>query len=171
MLTGKKVFQNFEMISKFCEIRFRRAIVPPDALNLNIETIEMADASESLACSALYVRFKRKNGRYHCQILFARTKILPKDMGPPRAELFAAELNATTGHSVYLALGKFITKRVHLTDSQITLFWICNPKLRLKKWVRNRVIEINRLTDSKIWYYVEGKNMTADLGTRRGCPT
>lgn len=160
--------QNFEMISKLGEIRFRRAIVPPDALNLNIETIEMADASESLACSALYVRFKRKNGRYHCQILFARTKILPKDMGPPRAELFAAELNVTTGHSVFLALGKFITKRVHLTDSQITLFWICNPKLRLKKWARNRVIEINRLTDSQNWYYVEGKNMTADLGTRRG---
>ena len=128
----------------------------------------MADASESLACSALYVRFKRKNGLYHCQLLFARTKILPKDMGPPRAELFAAELNATTGHSVYLALGKYITKRVHLTDSQITLFWICNPKLRLKKWPRNRVVEVNRLTDRDNWYHVEGKHMTADLGTRRG---
>ena len=109
----------------------------------------------------MYVRFKRKNGRYHCQLLFARTKILPKNMGPPRAELFAAELNATT-------LGKFIKKRIHLTDSQITLFWICNPKLPLKKWARNRVIEINRLTDSKNWYYVEGKNMKADIGTRRG---
>ncbi len=160
--------QNFEMISKLGEIRYRRAIVPEDAESLDIETIEMADASESLACSAVYVRFKRKNGFYHCQLLFARTKILPKDMGPPRAELFAAELNATTGHSVFLALGKYIKKRVHLTDSQITLFWICNSKLRLKKWPRNRVIEVNRLTDSKYWFYVEGKHMTADLGTRRG---
>ena len=165
MDSWKKIF---EMISKLKEIRYRRAVVPEDAENLNMETIEMADASESLACSALYVRFKRKNGLYHCQLLFARTKILPKDMGPPRAELFAAELNATTGHSVYLALGKYITKRVSLTDSQITLFWICNPKLRLKKWTRGRVIEINRLTDPNNWYYVEGKYMTADLGTRRG---
>lgn len=159
---------NFEMISKLGEIKFRRVIVPVDAVSLDMETIEMGDASETLACSALYVRFERKNGSYHCQLLFARSKILPKDMGPPRAELFAAELNATTGHIVYLALGKYITKRLSLTDSQITLFWICNLKLRLKKWPRNRVIVIHRLTDFKNWFHIEGKFMTADLGTRKG---
>ena len=61
---------NFETIAKLGDIPFRRVIVPEDAENLEMETIEMGDASEVLACSALYVRIKRKNGAYHCQLLF-----------------------------------------------------------------------------------------------------
>ena len=38
----------------------------------------------------------------------------------------------------------------------------------MKQWVRNRVIEINRLTNQKDWFYIESENMTTDLGTRRG---
>ena len=85
----------------------------------------------------------------------------------PRAELFASLLNATTGHIAYLSLKKLIKNRVHLTDSQITLFWINNSKSQMKQWVRNRVIEINRLTNRENWYYVSSENMT-DIGTRKG---
>ena len=35
---------NFEIISKLREIKFQRVIVPKDSLNLDMETIEMADA-------------------------------------------------------------------------------------------------------------------------------
>ena len=38
----------------------------------------------------------------------------------------------------------------------------------MKQWVRNRVIEINRLTNHNDWFYIESENMTADLGTRKG---
>ena len=38
----------------------------------------------------------------------------------------------------------------------------------MKQWVRNRVIEINRLTKQENWYYVNSENMTADIGTRKG---
>ena len=86
-------------------------------------------------------------------------------MIPPRAELVAAELNFTTGYSVNLALVKFITKRIHLTDNQITLCWIHNPRLRLKRWSRNKIIEISRLLDQEKWL---GRYITADLGTIRG---
>ena len=65
----------------------------------------------------------------------------------PRAELFAAVLNATTRHVVHSALRKFIKCCVHLTDSQIALYWINNTKSQMKQWIRNRVIEINRLTN------------------------
>ena len=103
-------------------------MIPEDALNLEMETIEMADASQNLACSAIYGRFKLKSGSYSCQLLFSRSKIFPAGMSMPRAELFAALLNATTGHVVYLALKKYIRSRIHLTDSQVTLFWIGNTK-------------------------------------------
>ena len=38
----------------------------------------------------------------------------------------------------------------------------------MKQWVRNRVIEINRLTKRENWYYVNSENMSADIGTRKG---
>ena len=89
-------------------------------------------------------------------------------MTTPRAELFAAFLNATIGHVVYTALKNYVKARCHLTDSQITLFWINNTKSQIKQWVRNRVIEINRLTSRENSFYIETANMTADLGTRKG---
>ena len=35
-------------------------------------------------------------------------------------------------------------------------------------WVRNRVVEINRICDASSWRYVESSNTVADLGTRKG---
>ncbi len=119
-------------------------------------------------CSAVYVRIKRKNGLFSCQLVFARTKIVPKDMTLPRAELFAATLNATTAHIVKLSLSDHIEDRISLIDSQIALFWIANVQSELKQWARNRVIEITRLTNKNNWYYVNSKNNSADIATRRG---
>ena len=116
----------------------------------------------------MYVRFKRKCGKSSCQLIFSRSRIIPNGMTIPRAELFAAFLNATIGHVVYTALKKYAKARCHLKDSQVTLFWINNTKSQMKQWVRNRVIEINRLTSRENWFYIETVNMTADLGTRKG---
>ena len=55
-----------------------------------------------------------------------------------------------------------------ITDSQVVLHWVGRMRSALKLWVRNRVIEINRLTDASVWRYVESRNMPADIGTRRG---
>ena len=160
--------KNFDTVSQIREIRFRRCVVPGDALNLDVETIEISDASPQMACSAIYVRFKRKNGLYSCQLIFARTKIVPDDMTLPRAELFAASLNATTGHIVKLSLQDLVKSRVSLVDSQISLFWIVSTHTQLKQWVRSRVIEINRLTTKTDWFYVDSKSNMADIATRRG---
>ena len=159
---------NFKLIQELGEIKFKRAIVPEDALNLDIETIECADASQNLICSATYARFKRKSGSYSCQLLLGKSKIVPPGTIISRAELFGADLNASTGHVVYLALNEYIKSRLHLTDSQIVLFWITNAKLQMKQVVRGRVIEITRLTDRNRWFHIDGQNMTADIGTRKG---
>ena len=135
-----KWINNFGTLSQLNEIQFHRTIVPEDAINLDVETIEMADASLEIACAAIYARFKRKNGLYSCQLIFARSKILPEGMRLHRAELFAAVFNASTSHVVNLALDKYIKNRVSLTDSQIVLYWINNPQLQLKRWIRNRLL-------------------------------
>ena len=159
---------NFETIRDISNIRFRRAIVPVDAVSLDIETIDIADASENLACSAIYARFKRQNGTYSCHMIFARSKILPENITVPRAELTAAHLNATTAHVVKLSLGPLHKKCIKLTDSQVALQWISNSQKTLKQWVRNRVIEINRLSDRSLWRHIDRKHMIADMGTRKG---
>ena len=89
-------------------------------------------------------------------------------MTMPRAELLAAVLNACTGHVVKLSFGNYFKKCIKLTDSQIVLHWISNSKLAMKQWVRNRVIEINRLTSPDSWRYVKSKDMIANMGTRKG---
>ncbi|MCH2406211.1 MAG: A17 family peptidase, partial [Nitrosopumilus sp.] len=91
---------HFEMIMELGQIRFKRAIVPHDAVNLNINTIDTGDASGSIACVAIYARFQKKNGEFSCQLVFARSKILPENITQPRGELFAANLNAHTGEVV-----------------------------------------------------------------------
>ena len=159
---------NFEMIQEIGQIRFNRAIVPVDAIDPKIDTIDTADASHFLICSAIYARFKRKNGEYSCQLVFSRSKILQEDITMPRAEMSAAVLNAGTGFVVQRSFGNKFNKCVKLTDSQIVLHWITNEKLSLLPWVKNRVIEINRLSDKGDWKYVKGADMIADLGTRKG---
>lgn len=71
------------MIQEINNIRFKRAVVPDDAINLDIETIDTGDASKSLACAAIYARFLRKNGSYSCQLVFARSKLIPEGMTQP----------------------------------------------------------------------------------------
>ena len=48
---------NFDLIQEIGNIKFHRAVIPPDALNLDIEILEIADASEKLICAAVYARF------------------------------------------------------------------------------------------------------------------
>ena len=59
---------NFELINEIGKVTFQRAVVPSDAVNLEIQTIDNADASRDLICCAIYARFKKKDGRYSCYL-------------------------------------------------------------------------------------------------------
>ena len=158
---------NFGVIQELGEVRFQRAVVPEDAVSLDITTIDTADASEILICSAIYVRFELKSGDYSCQLMFARSKII-HDLTIPRAELAAAVLNASTGFVVQRSLKDLYKGGVKVTDSQVALHWINCVRGVLKLWVRNRVLEILRLSPQEDWFYVRSKDNIADLGSRKG---
>ena len=64
---------NFELIRQLGNVLIKRAVVPEDAVSLDIETLELGDASEELACSVIYGRFTLKSGEYSCQFLFSRS--------------------------------------------------------------------------------------------------
>ena len=160
--------QNFQTLQDLCEVQFNRAAVPEDAVSLDVSTIEFGDASENLYCAAIYARFLRKDGSYSCQLIFSRSKLVPKGMSIPRAELLAAHLNATIGHVAHLALGELLKDTVKLTDSQVSLFWISSTSNPLKQWTRNKTVDIDRLAPRKDWFYVRSADNIADMGTRKG---
>ena len=61
-----------------------------------------------------------------------RSKLVPDSISQPRAELFAAVLNAHTGEVVKRSLEKHHQSSTKLTDSQIALHWISNSDKALK---------------------------------------
>ena len=158
---------HFQMMQEINDITFKRAVIPPDAINLEVETIDTGDASHSLACAAIYARYTRQNGEHSCQLIFSRSKLIPDHTSQPRAELLAALLNTHTGEVVRRSLMKHHKRAIKLCDSQIALHWINSNDLPLKQWVRNRVLEIRRHTNLQDWFYVRSKDMIADIGTRR----
>ena len=115
---------HFEMMEEIKTLKFNRCVVPSDAVSLDIETIDTGDASKSITCAAIYARFQRKNGEFSCQLVFARSKLVPDGTTQPRAECLAALLNTHTGEVVKRAFGDLHKGSWKLCDSQIVLFWI-----------------------------------------------
>ena len=109
-------------------LRFQRAFVPEDAVNLDINTIDAADARNKMAFVAIYARFRRRNGTYSCQLVFFRSKVVPDGFSQPRPELLAATLNIHTGEIVKRDFQDNQKGSVNLSDSQVTLHWINNKK-------------------------------------------
>ena len=157
-----------EMIKEISKVKFKRCVVPPDAVSLDVNTVDAGDASKEIACATIYVRYQRKDGSYSCELVFARSKILPDGTTQPRAEMVAALLNTHTGEVVRRALSKYHKYSTKLTDSKIVLCWISNKDIPLKSWVRNRIVEVHRFTVLVNWLLVKSADMIADLGTRRG---
>ena len=159
---------NFELIRDLSDIRFARTVIPIDAKDISIETLETADASDKLICAAIYARIERIDGTYSCQLVFSRSKLLPNDITVPRGELYAAWLNSATGFVVRRSFGPICKSYIKLSDSQVALHWINSIRQPLRQWVRNKVIDINRLSERPTWRYVGSKDMIADIGTIKG---
>ena len=126
--------ENFANIQEIGNIRFKRAIIPEDAIDLNITTLDFGDASPSMICTCVYARFKKKNGTYSCQLVLARTKVVPQGMSLPRAEHLAALINTYTSEVVRRSFNSFHQGSTRFTDSQVCLYWITNDEKPLKQW-------------------------------------
>ena len=159
---------HFDMIQEINNLRYQRVIVPEDAINLEIDTIDFGDASKLMVCSCIYARFKRNSGNSSCQLVLARSRVVPKGMSLPRAELYAALLNTYTGEIARRSFKKYHKNAIKLTDNTACLFWITNDEKPLDQWIRNRVIEVLRFTSVSQWFYVNSEDNLAYIGTRRG---
>ncbi|KAK3803060.1 hypothetical protein RRG08_027982 [Elysia crispata] len=132
------------------------------------ELIVFADASEKAYGCCVYL----KTTTDKCSavsLVISKVKIAPlKRIILPRLELLAALLGAR--------LVRFISSALELdlescsfscwTNSEIALKWIQSDAHKWKQFVRNRVQEIQMLTNPADWKHYPGKENPADLLTR-----
>ena len=111
---------HFQMMNEIKISKYQRVVIPEDAIDTQVETLDFGDASREIACIAIYARFKRKHGNYSCQHVFAPSRLIPTKVNQPRAELYAALINNHTGEVVSRTFGHH-TNAFKFTDSQIVL--------------------------------------------------
>ena len=136
--------------------------------NTKKELIVFCDASEKAYGTCVYLKTKDSEECVHVSLLISKVRVAPlKKVTLPRLELLAALLGAR--------LLRFVISSLHLpdntsylcfTDSSITIGWIKGEPHRWKQFIRNRVSEIQTLTDPARWKHVPGKENPADLLTR-----
>ena len=161
----EKWLTNLEDIQELKQVRFRRTVIPPDAVSLAINLIISSDASKSIAIASVHARVLRTSGSYSCQLVTAKSKIVRYNT-IPRGELRAAVMSASLAHSVKHNLQSQCSEPLYVTDSTIVLHWLNHDERPLETAVRNSVIEIRRLSDVKQWFHIDGTINIADLGTR-----
>ena len=83
----------------------------------------------------------------------------------PRLELLNCLILSRRG---VLKNPMFISDELHLLDSEVAPAWIRNADKEYKQYVHNRVAEIRKLSNAKVWYHVREKENIADLQSR-GC--
>ncbi|GFW07419.1 integrase catalytic domain-containing protein [Trichonephila clavipes] len=88
-----------------------------------------------------------------------------KSLTLPRLELTAALLSARLAKKVSSCL-KFDANIYYWTDSLISYYWIRGDSSAFKPYIKNRVQEIQLLSDPMQWGHCPGKDNPADLLSR-----
>lgn len=152
-------------LAQLCDLEIPRCVVVPDSERMEIHGF--ADASKYAYGACVFLRCIGKDGSAVSHLLCSKSKVAPlRDTTIPRLELCAAQLLAKLVDKVVPTL-KLKIEIVELwSDSQIVLAWMKKPLDRLQVYVRNRVTEINRLTEGCRWGYVNTAHNPADIVSR-----
>ena len=136
----------------------------------NIELHGFSDASEQAYGCVIYIRIEYEDGTLVTRFVTSKAKVAPLSRQTiPRLELMGAHLLAQHISNVKEVLSEELGMNSFTTtlwvDSYTVLCWICNDK-PWKQFVRNRVQQINRLTDKSQWRHCPGVQNPADLPSR-----
>ncbi|GFT14720.1 integrase catalytic domain-containing protein [Trichonephila clavipes] len=164
--------------NKWCnEIHYLSEIKIPryyfqNFLPSNATTIQLhcfSDASKKEYGTVAYLRIELNDGNIISSFVASKGRVAPlKTLSIPRLELMGALLSARLSDKIATAL-LLPVSRFYWTDSSITYYWIKGDFNRHKVFVKNRIKEIQKLSDPKEWCYCKGKDNPADL-ISRGLP-
>ncbi|GFX57040.1 integrase catalytic domain-containing protein [Trichonephila clavipes] len=125
-----------------------------------------SDASKSAYGTILYLRFVTCNKEIETSFICSKSRVAPlKSLTLPRLELTAALLSARLAKQVSSCL-KFDANIYYWTDSLISYYWMRGDSSAFKPYIKNRVQEIQLLSDPMQWGHCPGKDNPADLLSR-----
>ncbi|GBO44249.1 hypothetical protein AVEN_47383-1 [Araneus ventricosus] len=133
------------------------------------DPIGFLDASLAAYGTVLYLPGVTRNGKIIVNFLCSKSRVAPlKSLTLPRLELLGCLLSARLAEQVSKCL-KFEASCYFWTDSSICTYWIKGKADDYKPFVKNRVKEIQRLSERGNWSHCPGKENPADL-LSRGIP-
>ncbi|GFY18346.1 uncharacterized protein TNCV_2047521 [Trichonephila clavipes] len=136
------------------------------ALQNEIDNIQIhcfSDSSKKAYGTVVYLRIALKNGKTFTNFVASKCRVAPlKTISLPRLELMGALLSPRLSYKISKTIN-YITSSYFWTDSSITYFWIKGSAARFKPFVKNRIQEIQKYTDSIEWRHCPGKDNPANL--------
>ena len=161
--------ENFHLMARAQKVHIPRAVVPIDAVDPEkFEFLITCDASLLMCSAVCYVRFRKKNGTFSCDLLTAKSRSCSSTV--PRNELCANVLAAEMFHTLHKSFKENIEDYYIVTDSVIALCWIANDQKLLKAYCFNRVRQCHRLANVSQWRYIPGVLNPADHATKGDVP-
>ncbi|CAI5657811.1 unnamed protein product [Oreochromis niloticus] len=125
------------------------------------------DASEQAYGAVAYMRTVTGDGSSHLAFLMARSRVAPKRiLSMPRLELCGALSGAHLSRLLRNELTLDIKRIVLWSDSTTVLTWLRSESCHFKVFVGTRVAEIQEVTQSHTWRYVDSAQNPADDITR-----
>ncbi|XP_067265288.1 uncharacterized protein [Chanodichthys erythropterus] len=138
-----------------------------DLLSSRHDIHVFCDASEQAYGAVAYLRTENKEGHVEVAFLAARSRVAPrKQQSIPRLELCAALSGAQLSKVLVTELTIPICSLTLWSDSMTVLTWLLSSSCRYKVFVGTRVAEIQELTASATWHYVQSEDNPADNITR-----
>ncbi|XP_067274307.1 uncharacterized protein [Pseudorasbora parva] len=130
------------------------------------------DASEKAYGSVAYLRTENPQGKVEVAFVTARSRVSPKkQQSIPRLELCAALTGAQLAKVLKTELTLPLNDITLWSDSTTILTWLLSESCRFKVFVGTRVAEIQDLTESDTWRYVQSSDNPADAITRGRSPS
>lgn len=146
-------------------IHFQRAIIPVDAVSLDLQLLAAGDAAD-LKVAGVWGRFLRTNGQYSCQLLIGRSLLCRPDSTVPKDELESITICSNLLFIVRQALQNWSHDYVIIGDSVIAISWITSENKRMSIFHRNRVNQFLRHTDNNKLMHVKSAFNPGDIGSR-----
>ena len=134
-----------------------------DQLELHV----FGDASVKGYGCVVYLRYPLPDGGFAASFVMARARVAPvKTVTLPRLELLGCLMAARMVKHVRCALQLPDVQVYCWTDSTVALAWIKSHPCKWKQFVRNRVEEVQSITDPSVWNHTPGPQNPADAASR-----
>nr|XP_034194844.1 uncharacterized protein LOC117611069 [Osmia lignaria] len=132
-----------------------------------VELHGFANASVLAMAAVVYLVVHAPSTGTQVLLICSKTRVTPfKRLTIPRLELTVALLLSKLMRHVHATLNMTVTQTFLWTDSEVTLAWIKTHPSKWKDYVRNRVIQIQGITQNFHWRHVPGSSNPADCASR-----